>query len=75
MGSMATCRGPGVSLGLPPPLSLGHVRSLTEHGVTEKRPSINYLHDTETPRSAGSTLAARPRGPKSGVHFRSSEST
>jgi hypothetical protein len=38
MGSMATYPGCRVSLGLPPPLSFGYVRSLTDHRVTEKRP-------------------------------------
>jgi len=70
MGSMAPCRSPGVSLGLPPPLSFGHLRSLTVHSVTDKRPPILCLHDTEEWRDAGCTLRARPHGPKSGVHFR-----
>src|SRR5579871_4187785 len=58
----------GVSLGLPPPLSLRHMRPLTACGVTEKRPPIISMYDTEDRRDAGSTLSADHHGPKSGVH-------
>ena len=38
--------------------------------VTKKRlPSI-YLYDTREEKQAGATLAAAPRGPRNGVHFK-----
>ena len=59
-------------LALPPPalrIEGGVTLADCEHGVTEKRPPICYMHDTEKSRDAGSTLTTRLRGPKSGVHL------
>ncbi len=59
-------------LALPPPalrIEGGATLDDCAQLVTDKRPPVCYMHDTERSRDAGSTVTTRLRGPKNGVHL------